>query len=145
MVFQVNTIFSHQRLAGIAKVLRDRHAFPDGDRQCLAATGAGRFQCRVDFQLRNADKKEPTWISDPRPAHLEGIQDWLSVTAMAASAETVASTEAAEARVTTETVATEARVSAKTTAGCEAPRDAAAEARRSGAHGHHARGGRHHP
>jgi hypothetical protein len=69
----------------------------------------------------------------------------------AASAETVASTEAAakavatEARVTTETVATEARVSAKTTAGCEAPRDAAAEARRSGAHGHHARGGRHHP
>ena len=54
------------------------------------------------------------------------------MTAMAAaSAETVASTEAA--------VATEARVSAKTTAGCEAPRDAAAEARRSGAHGHHAR------
>jgi hypothetical protein len=70
---------------------------------------------------------------------------------MAAAAETVASTEAAakavatEARVTTETVATEARVSAKTTAGCEASRDAAAEARRSGAHGHHAWGHRHHP
>ena len=67
------------------------------------------------------------------------------------TAETVASTEAAaktvatEARVTTETGAAEARVAAKTTAGCEAPRDAAAEARRSGAHGHHARGGRHHP
>ena len=60
------------------------------------------------------------------------------MTAMAAaSAETVASTEAA--------VATEARVSAKTTAGCEAPRDAATEARHSGVHGHHARGGRHHP
>jgi hypothetical protein len=53
------------------------------------------------------------------------------------TAETVASTEAA--------VVTEARVSAKTTAGCEAPRDAATEARHSGAHGHHARGGRHHP
>jgi hypothetical protein len=92
-------------------------------------------------KIRNADKKEPAWISDPRPAHLEGIQDWLSVTAMAAApAETVASTEAAA-----KAVATEARVSAKTTAGCEAPRDAAAEARRSGAHGHHARGGRHHP
>jgi hypothetical protein len=52
----------------------------------------------------------------------------------AASAETVASTEAAA-----KTVATEARVSAKTTAGLEAPRDTAAEARRSGAHGHHAR------
>lgn len=87
-------------------------------------------------KIRNADKNEPGWIRDPRPAHLEGVQDWLSVTAMA-SADTVASTEAA--------VATEARVSAKTTAGCEAPRDAAAEARRNGAHGHHARGGRHHP
>ena len=92
------------------------------------------------LKIRNADKKEPAWISDPRPAHLEGIQDWLSVTAMAAaSAETVAS-----AKTTAETVAAEARVSAKTTAGCEAPRDAAAEARRSGAHGHHAWGPRHH-
>jgi hypothetical protein len=54
----------------------------------------------------------------------------------------VASTEAAANAVAA--VATEARVSAKTTAGCEAPRDAA-EARHSGAHGHHARGGRHHP
>jgi hypothetical protein len=23
----------------------------------------------------HADKNEPAWISDPRPAHLEGIQD----------------------------------------------------------------------
>ena len=104
-----------------------------------ARSNSGSFckRCRVLGEIPNdADKKEPAWISDPRPAHLEGIQDWLSVTAMAAaSAETVASAKA---------VATEARVSAKTTAGCEAPRDAAAEARRSGAHGHHAWGHRHH-
>ena len=64
------------------------------------------------------------------------------MTAMAAaSAETVTS-----AKTTAETVTSaKARVSAKTTAGCEAPRDAAAEARRSGSHGHHARGGRCHP
>jgi hypothetical protein len=73
------------------------------------------------------------------------------VTAMAAaSAETVASAKTtAETVASTEAsakaVATEARVAAKTTPGCEAPRDAAAEARRSGSHGHHARGGRHHP
>jgi hypothetical protein len=26
-------------------------------------------------EIRNADKNEPAWIDDPRPAHLDGIQD----------------------------------------------------------------------
>jgi hypothetical protein len=115
----------------------------DSARHSLIRAAEPATACRRAFLWwrTHADKNEPAWINDPRSAHLEGIQDWLSVTAMAAaSAETVASTEAAA-----KAVATEARVSAKTTARCEAPRDAAAEARRSGAHGHHARGGRHHP